>query len=244
MKMKINKKDVIHKYKQNRDKGITLIALVVTIIVLLILAGISIAMLTGEGGILKNAKEASDKTGRANAIEMAQLDVLETQSNNEGKISDEQFKEILDRYFTYTLTGDSLPEDLSTLILTTKAGKYNDIKASEIYNGKFSGSTPTGPQGPTGKQPGDIVAIPDGKDWAEDKVEPTVVDDKGTVIPVPEGFDYVGGTEIEGVVISDVEGDTMENSKGNQFVWIPVNSDLTVKGTGKAMAEVSSRNRL
>ena len=39
-------------------KGITLIALVVTIIVVLILAGISIAMLTGENGILNNAKEA------------------------------------------------------------------------------------------------------------------------------------------------------------------------------------------
>ena len=41
------------------NKGITLIALVVTIIVLLILAGVSIAMLTGDNGILTKAKEAS-----------------------------------------------------------------------------------------------------------------------------------------------------------------------------------------
>jgi type II secretory pathway pseudopilin PulG len=41
------------------NKGITLIALVVTIIILLILAGISIAMLTGENGILTNAKKTS-----------------------------------------------------------------------------------------------------------------------------------------------------------------------------------------
>lgn len=41
------------------NKGITLIALVVTIIVLLILAGVSIAMLTGENGILNRAKESS-----------------------------------------------------------------------------------------------------------------------------------------------------------------------------------------
>ena len=40
--------------KFNRSKGITLIALVVTIIVLLILAGISISMLTGQNGILTN----------------------------------------------------------------------------------------------------------------------------------------------------------------------------------------------
>ena len=41
------------------NKGITLIALVITIIVLLILAGVSIAMLTGENSILKRASESS-----------------------------------------------------------------------------------------------------------------------------------------------------------------------------------------
>ena len=51
------------------QKGITLIALVITIIVLLILAGVSIAMLSGENGILTNASEAQKNTDRANAIE-------------------------------------------------------------------------------------------------------------------------------------------------------------------------------
>ena len=41
---------------------ITLIALVITIIILLILAGISIAMLTGENGILTKASTAKDET--------------------------------------------------------------------------------------------------------------------------------------------------------------------------------------
>ena len=43
-----------------KKQGITLIALVVTIIVLLILAGVSIQMLTGQNGILKRAKEAKE----------------------------------------------------------------------------------------------------------------------------------------------------------------------------------------
>ena len=42
--------------------GITLIALVVTIIVLLILAGISIMMLTGNNGILTRVGEAREET--------------------------------------------------------------------------------------------------------------------------------------------------------------------------------------
>ena len=41
-----------------KENGITLIALVITIIVLLILAGITIAMLTGENGILNNATKS------------------------------------------------------------------------------------------------------------------------------------------------------------------------------------------
>ena len=43
-----------------KQKGITLIALVVTIIVLLILAGVSIATLTGDNGILTRASNAKE----------------------------------------------------------------------------------------------------------------------------------------------------------------------------------------
>ena len=50
-------------------KGITLIALVITIIVLLILAGVSIAMLTGENGILSQAAKAKEETEKAQANE-------------------------------------------------------------------------------------------------------------------------------------------------------------------------------
>ena len=48
--------------KKTANKGITLIALVITIIVLLILAGVSIAMLTGENGILTQANDAKTDT--------------------------------------------------------------------------------------------------------------------------------------------------------------------------------------
>ena len=51
------------------NKGITLIALVITIIVLLILAGVSIAMLTGNNGILTQASTAQKNTDKQNAIE-------------------------------------------------------------------------------------------------------------------------------------------------------------------------------
>ena len=57
------------------NKGITLIALVITIIVLLILAGVSIAMLTGQNGILSRATEASSETKVEQAEEAVKLAV-------------------------------------------------------------------------------------------------------------------------------------------------------------------------
>lgn len=58
-------------------KGITLIALVITIIILLILAGISISMLTGNNGILNKAIEASESTEIASIKERAEFVKLE-----------------------------------------------------------------------------------------------------------------------------------------------------------------------
>ena len=63
-------------------KGITLIALVITIIVLLILAGVSIAMLTGENGILAQAQKAKNETENAATNEVAILDEYNNTINN------------------------------------------------------------------------------------------------------------------------------------------------------------------
>ena len=64
-----------------KRSGITLIALVITIIVLLILAGVSIATLTGENGILTQASSAKKQTEIAEAKERAKLDILEWTTN-------------------------------------------------------------------------------------------------------------------------------------------------------------------
>ena len=63
------------KTKFKNAKGITLIALVITIIVLLILAGVTIATLTGDNGILTQAGKAKDKTTEAESIERVQVEV-------------------------------------------------------------------------------------------------------------------------------------------------------------------------
>ncbi len=65
------------KEKQTKNKGITLIALVITIIVLLILAGVSIAMLTGQNGILTQAQKAKTETENAAQNEAVALNQIE-----------------------------------------------------------------------------------------------------------------------------------------------------------------------
>ena len=57
------------------QKGITLIALVITIIVLLILAGVSIAMLTGQNGILTRANDAKNDTAEAEVVERINMEL-------------------------------------------------------------------------------------------------------------------------------------------------------------------------
>lgn len=61
------------KKQMKNNKGITLIALVITIIVLLILAGVSIAMLTGDNGLLTKAREAKTKSATAEAEEAVKI---------------------------------------------------------------------------------------------------------------------------------------------------------------------------
>ena len=75
-----------------KENGITLIALVITVIVLLILASVSIAMLTGENGILNQAKRAKEVTEIASEEEYIRLIVIEEELTKE-KIG-EELKEV------------------------------------------------------------------------------------------------------------------------------------------------------
>lgn len=77
-------------------KGITLIALVITIIVLLILAGVTIAALSGDNGILQNATKAKEKYEHESAREQIKLAVTESIGEN-GKIDNEGLKDNLDK---------------------------------------------------------------------------------------------------------------------------------------------------
>ena len=67
---------------QNKQKGITLIALVVTIVVLLILVGVSVTTLAGQNGILTRTVQAKLNSEIGQVKEIASLKILENTLNN------------------------------------------------------------------------------------------------------------------------------------------------------------------
>ena len=110
------------------QKGITLIALVITIIVLLILAGVSIAMLTGENGILTRANDAKTQNEYAAIKDKVQLAIQAVYADTikpNPTVSAVTPSAIATQYETdntgETATGDN---DNNTLSITTASGTY------------------------------------------------------------------------------------------------------------------------
>ena len=141
-------------------KGITLIALVVTIIILLILAGVSIAMLTGNNGILSQAGRAKDRTREEGAREKIQLEVMGAYDKY-GNINVEKLKTNLD---------NNVGADTS---------KINDILIDGAITGKISVD---------GKdfyvdENGNVLDYdgPDGTDTPEKSTETTISRSNGTI---------------------------------------------------------------
>ena len=66
-----------------KESGITLIALIVTIIILIILAGITIGTLTGDNGIIKQAQTAKTETERSDIEEKINVIVIDNSKERE-----------------------------------------------------------------------------------------------------------------------------------------------------------------
>ena len=143
-------------YKRN-NRGITLVALVVTIIILLILSGITIQGIT-HNGIFSNAKQAELENKRAQIVEYLRLKVINEQTNNPfgsaeeiitatrdnilenikdlkeiGKeviveeMSTEEDGEIVDVYFYVVVDGDVYKVDLNGQNFIGELGKFSPI---------------------------------------------------------------------------------------------------------------------
>ena len=133
-----------------KNNGITLIALVITIIVLLILAGVTIATLTGDNGILTKASDAKEQTEIADEREKVELSATGAlASNNGGEIAQENLETELGKYFTsgkYRVTPGTNEDGTEGYIVTITENDQNGRKYFVDKNGNVTEYTVKEPE--------------------------------------------------------------------------------------------------
>ena len=212
---------------KKKNEGITLIALVVTIIALLILAGVSVSMLTGQNGILTNAAKAKESTDSASDLEYLQIKATESlmdyyQGND--TVGEDEY--VLKKWAEDTKSKIKVNQTDKTIEYNGKTYSIVDIignqsEKTKIENGNMNQIT--------------VSTVKD-DDTESKKLLSTgkvrlVIEENDTSMKaaIPNGFYYVTGKPSTGLVISDRYGDDDNNSKGgNQFVWVPCSGDKGV----------------
>ena len=202
---------------KNLNFGITLIALIITIIILLILAGVTLSMVMGESGIFGKANKAKEQTQIANAKEIIRTAVLENEVyKNTGDINAKSDTDLLEpvkeklQQEGYTINDDNtitigkttinIPDEIASAS-TGGAGAGGNIT---IANGdNTQGTEPKTINGKPATYSNPI--IPAGFKAVDNSIDNTI--DINANWTNGEGYKY-------GLVIQDKEG--------NQFVWIAV----------------------
>ena len=201
----------------NRNKGITLIALIITIIVLLILAGVTLSMVMGDSGLFNKANNASEQTKISNAKEIIRMQVLENELNKKTKDSNAKSDEDLQAAVETKLTEEGYKVEEGKITI----GSTEINIAEEIANASSGGEIITPPENKT----------PGKEDTSKNRTlagATTGYSYKNPVIPqgfkaVDEGsatWTYKDETQTE--VTGWNEGLVIQDTIGNEFVWVPV----------------------
>ena len=164
--------------KIRKEQGITLLALVITIIILLILAGITISAITGDNGIIGNAGQAKEETEIANEKEIIEKATVQAMGNNKyGNIEESELQEQLDKE-----TGEEKTEVLNVEdefeVVFHESNRYYTVDkdgnvqgAYEIIEDKYPGDITVGKDGETlygsEEKPYEIWCIEDLMEWSK-----------------------------------------------------------------------------
>lgn len=118
--------------KKNTE-GITLIVLVITIVVLMILASVTVSTLTGDNGLISFSKETKTEKIEEQVKKSIQTELLEKKlGNSNGEISNEEIVAILEKYGTINYDSDGNIESLQVTETDT------EIPFDELYNQKWN----------------------------------------------------------------------------------------------------------
>ena len=196
------------------SNGITLIALVITIIVLLILAGVTIATLTGDNGILGKANDAKTQTEQAKADENLKIAIAGSYGTD-GKLNLKDLKDNLKNQGILT-NSNEFPLEVTVNGEKKKIdanGNITTVKLESVADSKTKGTV--------------------------FKDTTTLEDTYGNQVKVPKGFKIASdsATEVTGGIV--IEDATYTNTIGSQFVWIPVGTgENAIKKANKETVEI------
>ena len=204
------------KQKLKESKGITLIALVITIIVLLILAGVTIATLTGDNGILKKAGDAKTQTEQAKEDENLKIAIAGSYGTD-GKLNLKDLKDNLKNQGIKYTDSKEFPLEVTVNGEEKKIdanGNITTVKLESVADSKTNGTVFN-----------DVT---------------TLEDTYGNQVKIPKGFKIAddSATDVTGGIV--IEDATYTNTIGSQFVWIPVGTgENAIKKANKETVDIA-----
>ena len=148
------------------SKGITLVALVVTIIVLLILAGVTITSLLGDEGIISKAQQAANATKKSQVIEGVRMDILTAQID--GNLTQGKLEEILGNY------GEIQYDEEGNITGLKPEGLEEVIPIEDLLTGEVSEGEPEAPDSPDTTAPTVTINLNTTNTTPNTEVEATV----------------------------------------------------------------------
>ena len=222
---------------KSKNKGITIIALVVTIVVLLILASISIGALTGDNGIINQAHTAKEDTEIASWEEQIDLAIIDAEKKHRNPTLDDVKEELKNK----GIINDYSQVDKDGVITTNKpvyeiAGKLDDYVpfGPEKFATKNEEYTDE-----TSEEEYKTVTVPEGFKILE---EASKIDD-GLVIEDKKGnqFVWIPVSDINDMAqCSKTDGNCNLELKGNELKCTTHNSTEIV---GKLYATTTGDNQ-
>ena len=205
------------KQKLKESKGITLIALVITIIVLLILAGVTIATLTGDNGILGKANDAKTQTEQAKEDENLKIAIAGSYGTD-GKLNLKDLKDNLENQgINYDKNNTGFPLEVTVNGEKKKIdanGNITTVKLESVADSKTNGTV--------------------------FKDTTTLEDTYGNQVKIPKGFKIANdsATDVTGGIV--IEDATYTKTIGSQFVWIPVGTgENAIKKANKETVDIA-----
>lgn len=201
-------------------RGITLIALVVTIVVLLILAGVTIATLTGNNGILTQANKAKEESEKAEIIEKIQLAAQSAKIKTKGgEITEDNIVEELNKNIGEKDVAYTIKKEGQSFLVT-----YIDSNMNYLID-LYGNVTEEGKPGNRYEKDTDIsigggkISVPGGATISKIPGEYEDID-KGIVIYIIPEAETVDWEK------KDKNGVYEVQKQYDQFVWVPVKNSI------------------